>query len=484
MRPFFERMHSQVYPTRLRLLRPFIACALALAAAPLGACGGGGHHDGVGVPDPTATSDAGGGKHDAGPPASDGDAALPIDVDSGMRTPGNPPPELAGQACAVDTNKVYDLVKQARPPVPTQLAVDVEGSRFALAYVDTSKQCIDAMFVSELEGPSGVGKPSTTLALDPCSTIEHSAIAYNGTSWLLGSVDARMDSRDLWVQAFDGKNKYTANRVTNNVADEREVALLSLSKDSVLAAWVEQPLDGGATTLKLRPLNAQGKPTGDEVTLDQPMGSWTIGGLSMTAFSDTLFGLGYRRVSDTGTSEIVLDVVGPTGARDRDSWVLSPSAGSKGSVDLASDGVGAGAIYSLVQGTSDQLWFQRLGQDGRAAPVTSGGKTGGPSEAVRIVEPPAKALDASLAKLPTGYAVAYRALPGGDVDSPRIRVHFLDRFGRIIGDSDAALASMNGGRTAIKAAYDGRVVVGYSDTDADSGETTIIALKLPCLGGP
>ena len=65
--------------------------------------------------------------------------------------------------------------------------------------------------------------------------------------------------------------------------------------------------------------------------------------------------------------------------------------------------------------------------------------TGGPAEPMRIVGPPFKANDASLAKLPNGYAVAYRALAGGTVTSPRIRVHFLDSYGRIIGESDVAL---------------------------------------------
>jgi hypothetical protein len=479
----FERMHSSVYPTRLALLRPFIACltAIAMCGAGLTACGGGGGKKPVSV----MTGPADGGtssKPHRDAAVIDSDAALPIEVDSGIPIPGSPPPELMGQACAVDTNKLYKLATQNRTAVPAQLAVDVEGSRFALAYTGDSSQCTDALYVAELEGAPDVGMPKTALALDPCSTIVHGSIGYNGTTWLLGSVDARKDSRDLWLQPYDGKNKYTAQRITNNVPVEREVALLATGSDSMLAAWVEQPVTGGATTLKLRPVDASGKPTAAEVTLTQPDGDWTESQLSMTAFSDVLFGLAYRRIDAKGNSQIVLDVVDAKGVRDRDTWVLSPQASASGSVDLASDGMGAGVIYSVIQGTSEQLWFQLLGLDGRAANVMSGAKVGGPQDAERIVEPPEQAVDASLAKLPTGYAVAYRALPGGDVDKPRIRIHFLDRFGRIIGKSDAALAAMHGGRTAIKAAYDGRVTVGYSDTD-DSGATTIIALKLPCLGG-
>jgi hypothetical protein len=195
-------------------------------------------------------------------------------------------------------------------------------------------------------------------------------------------------------------------------------------------------------------------------------------------------GLGYRRVSDDGTrSEIVLDILDENGARDRDSWVLSTEAGSNGSIDLASDEEGAGAIYSLNQGESQQLWFQPLGLDGRALPVMTGGKTGGGADPHRIVGPPDKAADVSMTKLPVGFAVAYRVLPSVGVDSPRIRVHFLESFGRIIGMSDVALATMYGGRTAIESAYDGRVVIGYSDSDDETGATTIYGIKLPCVGG-
>jgi hypothetical protein len=478
MRGFFVRMRSQVYPTRLRLLRPFLACLLALAVTPLVACG-----DDDDDTISTSPDDDAGKREDAGK-SDDLDAApfVPPEFDAGMEIPGDPPKELADQACAADTNKVYDLVTQMRAAVPTQMAADVEGSRFAFAFVDASKQCVDALYFAELEGAPTVGKPEVALALDPCSEITHASIAYNGNTWLLGSVDARKDSRDLWMQTFDGKKAGPSYRVTENVEVEREVAMVRIG-GGMLAAWVEQPVDGGATTLKVRPLNTLGNPTAKEAKLEQPDGAWIIGGLSMARIGD-FAGLGYRRVSDDGTrSEIVLDILDENGARDRDSWVLSTEAGSNGSIDLASDEEGAGAIYSLNQGESQQLWFQPLGLDGRALPVMTGGKTGGGADPHRIVGPPDKAADVSMTKLPVGFAVAYRVLPSVGVDSPRIRVHFLESFGRIIGMSDVALATMYGGRTAIESAYDGRVVIGYSDSDDETGATTIYGIKLPCVGG-
>jgi hypothetical protein len=480
-------MQSQVYPTPLGLLRPFLICSLMLCTLALGACGG---DDDSGTSVSTGGEDSGtdGGrrKHDE---VDEFDAAgfeQPMMIDAGTPIAGDPPPELEGQACAVDTNKVYELITVSRQAEPTRLAVDTDHSRFALAYLDKSEQCIDATYVAELEGPSGVGEPVKSLAFDPCTIIDHAAIEYNGEHWLLGSVDARKDTRDLWVQEFDSssKTKYTAFRVTDSAAIEVEFALQSLGNDGVLAAWVEQDAVGGPTRLMTRLLYPQGDAIADAVELEQPKDvNWTISNLSMAVFGDNYIGLVYRRADDAGHAEIVLDMLDRSGVRDRDSWVLSSEAGGFGSADISADSDGAGVIYSIVEGDSQQLWFQLLGLDGRAAPVTSGGgRVGGPSEPVRIIGPPFKATDASLAKLPVGYAVAYRALPGGQVDSPRVRVHFLDRFGRVLGFSDVALAKPIGGRTAIKAARDGRITVGWSDT-GDDGLTTLTAIKLPCVGG-
>jgi len=212
-------------------------------------------------------------------------------------------------------------------------------------------------------------------------------------------------------------------------------------------------------------------------------GTWSFASLSLGRIGGEYAGLGYRRYDASGNSQIVLDVLSAeTGERDRDSWVLTSEAGAFGSIELGTDDEGGGVIYSLGQAESRQLWFQQLDRNGQAAPIVTAMDVGGPSPPKRVVGPPYKAIDASIAKLGVGYAVAYRALPGGMVTSPRIRVHFLDRVGQIIGVSDVALASEFGGRTAIEAAVDGRIVLGWTDTTED-GMSTLTVVKLPCVGG-
>src|SRR5204862_7654251 len=99
MRGFFVRMRSQVYPTRLRLLRPFLACQLGLPA-PLAACGGDDDNNSVAV----TTDDDACKKHKHPGTSSHHDAGttVPVEFDAGMEIPGDPPKELANQACAAD----------------------------------------------------------------------------------------------------------------------------------------------------------------------------------------------------------------------------------------------------------------------------------------------------------------------------------------------------------------------------------------------
>jgi hypothetical protein len=471
-------MLLQVYPTRLRSLG-LLLIALALPAA--AACSS---HKNKPVSTTTTKRDAG---HDDDGGDLTPDGSLPglakPDVDAAALIPGEPPPELAGQACAVDTNKLFEVAVSMRQPEPTQLAVDLIDSYFALAYIDKSKDCLDAIFLAELHGASGLGTPEVSTAVDECTTVDHVAVAHNGDAWLLASVDARMDERDLWVQPFKpGGDKLDAHRLTMNLAQKREVALAAIGTSAALAAWVEQDSGAGSTVLNVRLLSAQGEPMADAIAVDQSA-SASFAGLALAPIGTDFVGLGYRRFDNMGRSEIVLQVLNATtGKVDRAEWVLTKEAGAFGSVAITADATGGAVIYSIIQGTSEQLWFQSLGKDGHAAPVISGGRIGGPADASRIVGPPYNAVDASLTKLPNGFAVAYRALPGGAIHTPRIRVHFLDLFGRVIGDSDVALAQQYGGRTAIQAGYDGRIVFAWSDQD-ENGKTTTTAAKLPCVGG-
>jgi hypothetical protein len=442
-------------------------------------CGGCGEDDPAGpaiIPDRDGEVDEGdGGSFDSGPP--------PIDVpDASDLYPGDPPEELAGESCAADTNKIYELVTSSGNAQPAQLAVST-SARFGVAFVSSADvMCTTGVSFTELYGAPGVNVPSPMTAYDDCTLIEQASIARGDGLWLLAISDNRQDARDLWVHAFDAADGDTIgqHRITENMASEGPVKLLRIDNERALLVWGETAFDGTGTMLLGRFVSGTGEPMGEPIEI-QGAGEGFYSSLSLALLGEFYIGLAYAHDDGAGARRIVLDVLSQeTGERERDSWVLTTSPGENATVDLASGSLGAGVVYTLAEGTSRQIWFQGLGFDGRAAPVMSaGGLLGGPSEPTRIVENPQQGIDVSMTKLLRGFALSYRALPSVGVTVPQIRVHFLDRDGRIIGDSAVALAELSGGQTAIEVATDGRVVLSWTDTD-EEGNSTLRALIVPC----
>ena len=412
---------------------------------------------------------------DTGPP--------PIDVpDASDIYPGEPPEELEGEQCAAHTNKIYELMTTTGNVAPAQLAVDNLSAHFGMAFVSAQEDlmCTSGVSFAELYGPPGSVEAAPMIAYDECTLVEQAAIGRGDEAWLIAIVDNRMEARDLWVHAFDPDSGDTRakHRITENMAAEGSAAIVNLEPERALIAWTETAFDGTGTSLHAQFMNGGGEPTGDPIEIEAASAAF-YSGMSMVELGEHFIGLVYKKELD-GVHSIVLDVLSrETAERDRDPWVLTAEAGAFGSADIASDSRAAGVVYTMWQGTSRQVWFQALGLDGRALPVMMANQTGGPSEPNRIVGLPQLALDVSVAKLATGFVVAYRALPSVEVPQPMIRVHFLDRGGEIIGSGAVALAAMNGGQTALESAFDGRLVLSWTDTD-DEGVSTLRALVVPC----
>jgi hypothetical protein len=440
-------------------------------------CSGCGEDDPVGpavIPDRDGEVDEDAGTFDGGP--------RPVDIPDADLYPGDPPEELAGESCAADTNKIYELTTTSANAQPAQIAVST-SARFGVSFVSSADvMCTTGVSFAELYGVPGANEPSPISAYDDCTLVEQSAIARGDGLWLLAIADNRQDARDLWVHAFDSEDGDTVeqHRITENMAAEGPVKLLRVDNDRAFVVWGETAFDGTGTTLRGQFVSGTGEPMGEPIEI-QGVVEGFYSSLSVALLGEFYIGVAYVHDDGLGARKVVLDVLSQeTGERDRDSWVLTTSPGDNASVDLASGTLGAGIAYTLAQGTSRQIWFQGLGFDGRAVPVQSaGGLMGGPSEPMRVVENPQQGIDVSMTKLLRGFALAYRALPTIGVAQPQIRVHFLDRDGRIIGDSAVALAELSGGQTAIEVATDGRIVLSWTDTD-EEGNSTLRALLVPC----
>jgi hypothetical protein len=529
------------------------ACAVLLGAAIAGTGAACGDDSGQEPYRPARRRDAGPVEFDARVPEI---PTLP-ESDAGKEPDGAPPEELAGEACAVDTNKVYELVRAPSVSGATELAVDLTESRFGVAYVSAGMDCLDALYLAEIQGP--LSEPEITTAVEECTTIERPTMAYSDGRWLLAFVDNRTDGRDIWVQPFDPRadTQLPAQRITDSTLDKRELRIVGLGSEGALIAWVEQEAPSVANgfvsrqSIQVRALWPDGLPYAEAEALTTDSGApdefRTFSELRLSGVGASGAILGYREdyqryagktcatddaclpdgrcelgacvtldgeprndVLELDENRIVLEALDLDGKRTRDPWILTAEAGPDGNVDLATDESGGAAVYTRAEGTEgSQVWLQSIGSDGAAPSIVIGNDVLGKAEPERVVGPPVRAFDPSITRLPMGFAVSYRALPlempdcsipgactdvDGDglpdpppdngVGSPRIRVVFL-RGGsgqvNVFDESDVALSEAIGGLTSIEAAFDGRVVITWTDLHVDA-TTSLYAARLPCLG--
>jgi hypothetical protein len=436
----------------------------------------------------------------------DGSVPPPVMRDSGTVIDGAPPDGIEGN-CAVDSNKVFHLAVSDEAPSLSALSVDRIESRFGLAYIDPSLDCLDAIYLAELKGaPGTVPEPDKVELIDHCSTLDDVAIAHNETNWLVATVDSWMGAADVWVHNADPEAIATlpSHRITDDPdLLESKLSITTWGDAGAMVGWVQTSFDGSVSQLMVRALDAEGAPVADAVELDR-----IDAGTSPAAFNSvTVRAVGndnvlvaYHKLESMGggKSSVLMHTVDRSGTPLREAMLLTDVAPEDAGVDVAA-GVGdqismgsdgsevrterGGAIVwtEQVAETGLQIWFQAVGPDGEPARLLT--TAGGAAPKRRLVNSPLRAIDPSVARMPTGvgFAVAYRALVGGPVNAPRIRLLFLDRTGAQIGDSDIAYTSDWGGRTAIQSSLDGRFTIGWNELD-ENDQTVTTLIQVPCTG--
>jgi hypothetical protein len=427
------------------------------------------------VTPPAKTKDAGGG--DLG---FDADVPLPRpDTGVPMKIPGMPEQGLDG-TCAIDSNKIFTVAERDQPFSGTPLAVDPINSVFALPFV-ANGGCLDAVHMATLFGDAQSGAPKSDVVIDECSLVRDAVTAAMGDSWLVALIDNRQPPYDVWVESYDAAQKKMGpgQRISQGSSVEAALALTALRNgEGAMLAWSDED-DAAGQTLYARSLDKQGKPRADSVVIDQSKALY-FRGLAIKGLGMDGAGLVYWRYSiDFAISDLVFVALDAAGKPLREKWVLAGNVGPSGSIDLTLDEEGGGIVYARAEAmTGRQLWFQQIDDTGQAALSVSGTR----AAALRFVNAPFKGIDVSVAKLRSSFAVAYRALPALNETRAQIRLYFLDRNGAVIGDSDVSFTSVSGGRTAIHTAYDGRVVIGWSQVNED-GKSVMKVVRLPCVGG-
>jgi hypothetical protein len=166
------------------------------------------------------------------------------------------------------------------------------------------------------------------------------------------------------------------------------------------------------------------------------------------------------------------------GVSSGDRIKLTDKVAASSSVDMASRTDGGAVIYSIEIDDLPQVRFRRLDANGQ--PVASERS---------IIGPPLRAQGASLAPLGGGYAVTYRALPGGNVTTPEVRLTFVTKEGNVMRDAGGHLlsfrigdATMAQGRTAVSVSVEGQIMVAWLDGDVSTGRNLlkVVRRRLDC----
>lgn len=444
-------------PGLLLSARTLRAIAFAAGAGCLQACGGGGG-DGETASVPSRRM------MDAGTPdwadASQG---------TGPRTP---------VSCRVAEDDIHRVMTAAAAVSVGPMAVQEREGGFGMAFVEPGMGCVDSLRLAQLGG----NRPPDTLHVetisDDCSKVDASAVATAGDEYLVAAVDNRGGTTELWVQRWTETDGGKAHAVTDSDGRESDVAIASYDEDAAMVAWVARDRQGGLETLRVRPLDANGKPTGSAVTVSEGA-RWFYSTLSLSRMGDQM-ALAYHRFDVDGSSQVVLELLdADTAEVTQDRQVMADDAGPEPTAALAADATGGALLFSRTTGVNArQLWLQRLGPDGKPAANSIGSLTGGDVAPLRLVNSPERAIDGSLAKLASGYVLGYRQLTGDD--RADIKMMFLEGFGRKIGDAVVAEGRATSGSTSVGFSLEGRMAFAWSDVDEDN-VTHLYMARVPCV---
>lgn len=431
-------------------------------------------------------------RQDAGTGDNDFPINRPDDPPTGM------PPEGILGGCGIDSNKVFEIARTQDSPLNLPIGIDRVNSRAALVYIGDSVGCSESLYLAGIEGDANeLDAPEAELAVGACDLYADPAVTWaEERLWLMAFVDNRVGN-EVWTKVYDeaGDHDEPGFQISEGSQRPGMVAITTVSPDRRMVVWAERSLT--TVTVMARPVDTLGEPVGPAQLVTSFMGN--LGSIALSQLGMPGDGLdepgalvAYWRLDNSGAtdrSELVVQALDLDGKLRGDERVVREDVGNSASIAATLNHTqqagldwSAGAVaYSVSQTGGNQLWFQLLDNDGQIGQLWDNlGRLRGDSAPQRLVNSPQRAVHASVARVPQGYMVAYRALPGGDVDRARIRVVFLNRSGEFDVDSDVAFTTEEGGPTQVLQGSDGRSVILWSELDAETGEIVYKVARMPC----
>jgi hypothetical protein len=367
-----------------------------------------------------------------------------------------------GRCCALPEEVAVLASGGENASLVPPLAVDSSAGLFASVGSGLGN-CLDKLLVYELG--SSVYRPRTSTAQDACYSIGSSIIGPGDGGWLLLWVDRR-ESAEVRSALYAPEGELVPAepfQVSDSARLERELAMTRMG-DSVLVAWVEEDPDTRVQAVVARQVSLAGEPLAPPHIIRES-NELSFSGLDLSSLGENSAILLYRAAG--ADAELVMQALDSAGQEQATYQVLSGAAGEYGSAAAAFDqGVGA-VVYSVSSsGASGQVRFRSLNAEG-----------GLKQDDRPLVSSPEMGSDASIARLPTGFMVVYRAAkPGPDGEMGMIRVIFMDREGNVDGSSDVYEASLHGSRTSVRVTADLRAAISWIDYYDNRSEHNLVNL--------
>jgi hypothetical protein len=403
----------------------------------------------------------------------DGAILLPdgrvIDVDAAVKLYT---PEIDVASCAISQNDTWSKTVDVSDEGGYALVAGQTG--FGLAFRAIGNQsCAREIDVAHIPATSGFPEPHAVLP--DCNVIKDVTLLGTSDGWRLAWVDNFTEMAELHTLKLDldmnvpsGESR---RQLTDNTLELERKPVLDEVAGQTMAAWITESNDGRAriTTQLLDGSNAA-------IDVIKPEAGHNPQGLALSQMGTTAAALGW--VGPQQNPGVWLQKLDANGAAVDSPMQLTDKVAVSSSIALADRINGGGAVYSIEIDGIPQVRFRRLDETGQPL-----------ADERSIVGPPLRAMGASIDTLGGGYAIAYRALPGGGTVEPEIRLTFITKEGNVIRDSNGQLvsfpigpATMAEGRTYVAVSVEGEIMVAWIDGDPNSGKNLLkmVRRRLDC----
>jgi hypothetical protein len=395
----------------------------------------------------------------------DGDV---IDVDAAVK---RYTPEINVATCGISASDTWSTTVEIGDEGGYALVPGQTG--FGLAYRALGNMnCAREIDVAHVPASSGFPEPHSVLP--DCNAIRDVTLLGLQDGWRVawidnfsGTAELHTLMLDLDMNVADGESRMQLTR--NDLFERRPV--LAQVEGQTLLAWVGEDPSSGKARITTQQLQS-GQRT--DVVKEED-------GHKPQALALAQMGMKAAAIGWVGPEEnpgVWLLKLDANGAAVDAPIQLTDKVAVSSSIDLANRFNGGAAIYSIELDGLPQVRFRRLDENGQPL-----------ADERTIVGPPLRAQSASIDTLGGGYAVAYRALPGGPVTDPEVRLTFVTKEGNVIRDPGGQLVSFPigaattaEGRTYVAVSVEGEIMVGWIDADPTSGKNLLklVRRRLDC----